>query len=289
MNFPDEAHQRRLLIVNADDFGVAPGVNKAILDLNEAGVLTSATLMATGSEFRAAVHGAFVQPSLSVGCHVMLIDGRPALHSSEIPTLAGPSGFRPTLGLFVGDLLRGRIREADIEREAVAQITRVQSAGITVTHVDTHKHTHMFPRVLQPLLRAAEQCGVRAIRNPFEPVWAMHATSNAPWQRRLQVRALHLWHGSFRRAVSSAGFVTTDGAFGILATGTLDTQTLDRLISAMPDGSWELVCHPGYPDAALKASRTRLIGTRETERNALLQVIPNMPDLALIGFQQLAP
>ena len=76
----------RRLIVNADDFGLTPGVNRAILELNAAGVLTSATLMATGAEFRSAAHAAFIQPSLSIGCHVVLVDGTPVLHASEIPS-----------------------------------------------------------------------------------------------------------------------------------------------------------------------------------------------------------
>ncbi len=288
MGYPSErGRQQRRLIVNADDFGLTPGVNRAILELNAAGVLTSATLMATGAAFRSAIHAAFVQPSLGVGCHVVLVDGAPVLHSSEIPSLASAEGFRPSLGAFTRDLLRGRIRSSDIEREAVAQIRRLQCAGITVSHVDTHKHTHMFPRVLRPLLRAALACGVPAIRNPFEPGWALRAT-RAPLGRRVQVHLLTLYRNQFLRAVRAAGLLTTQGAVGVLATGTLDAATLERLLAAMPAGAWELVCHPGYDDAALAASRTRLTASRETERAALLDVLPRTPDLHLIHFEQLA-
>ena len=99
------------------------------------------------------------------------------------------------------DLMRGKIPEGEIETEAVAQIRRLQSVGIHVTHVDTHKHTHMFVRVLRPLLRAARACGVGAIRNPFEPDWAVTATPNASQGRLLQVRLLGMRRRAFLRLV----------------------------------------------------------------------------------------
>lgn len=282
------------LIVNADDFGLTAGVNRGILELNQAGALTSTTLMATASATQSAVRAVQSQPSLGVGCHLIFVDGQPALPPDEIPTLldpCNPSFFRPTLGRFVSDLLRGRIREADIEAEALAQIRKIQRAGVLVTHVDTHKHTHMFPRVLRPVLRAAMRAGINAIRNPFEPAWSRAATSNAGWGRRLQVCALNTQLRYFSSAVAQAGIATTDGALGVLATGTLDAPTLRSLLARMPSGTWELVCHPGYTDAALDSVRTRLTHSRETERAALLEVLPaavaSDPQLSLIHFGQL--
>ncbi len=280
----------RCLIINADDFGLTEGVNRAIVELNAADVLPSATLMANGPAFRDAVHRAFTQPSLGVGCHVVLVDGAPVLHPSELPTLAPGGRFRPQLSSFMVDLFGGRIHLAEIEREAIAQIERVQSAGITVSHVDTHKHTHMFPRVLSPLLRAAKACGVRGIRNPFEPDWSIRATGEAPRTRWLQVRTLRLFRMQFLRAVKAAGLRTPDGALGVLATGTFSADYVLRLLSAMPPGTWELVCHPGYVDAELETAGTRLIETREIERTALLQALEhpptNLPLIELIHYAE---
>lgn len=281
----------RRLIVNADDFGLTAGVNGAIAELHEAGALTSATLMANAAAFSQAVSGAKAQPALGVGCHVVLVDGSPVLPGSEIGSLVEENSstgtaFRPKLGTFVADLLRGRIRDADIEAEAVAQIRKAQRAGIQVTHLDTHKHTHMFPRVLRPLLRAALQCGVKAIRNPFEPDWSLAATANAGRVRKMQVRLLRSQRTAFSQEVTKAGLATTDGAIGVLATGTLDAQTIRSLLAAMPEGTWELVCHPGYNDAALQQERTRLLQSRETERLALLETIPHAK-MELIHFGQL--
>lgn len=278
------------LITNADDFGMTAGINQAVSELQAAGALTSATLMAQSGGFEEAVAIAQAQPGLGVGCHVVLVDGVPVLPPEQIPTLVAKSdtgvSLRPTLGLFVSDLLRGRIADSEIEAEAVAQITKLQKAGVRVTHVDTHKHTHMFPRVLRPLLRAAMRCGVKAIRNPFEPDWSLKATANAGRVRRMQVRLLRSQSSTFKREVAEAGLATTDGAIGVLATGTLDAVTIRNLLAAMPEGTWELVTHPGYNDAALQQVRTRLLDSRDVERVALLETIPQL-GLERIHFGQL--
>jgi chitin disaccharide deacetylase len=286
--------EMKRLIINADDFGLAPGVNRAIVELQQAGALSSATLMATAPYFSPAVYMAFAQPSLAVGCHVVLVDGSPAKRPDEVPSLLDPlnsSSFRTTVGGFLRDLVRGRIREQEIESEAIAQIQRIQSSGLTVSHIDSHKHVHAFPRVLAPLLRAARHCGVQCVRNPFEPVWSLRATRPASAWRRTQVHAMRTQRGAFTRLTREHGMMTADGSIGLLATGTLDDSVLRSLLHAMPEGTWELVCHPGYQDAALEQARTRLRASRETERSALLEVIPdvlrNDSGLALIDFHQL--
>ncbi len=282
-------HHRRL-IVNADDFGLTEGVNRSILQLATQGALTSTTLMATGAAFQDAVRSSRAQPNLGVGCHIILVDGRPAAPPDQISSLlSAMDQFRPTLGIFVRNLLRRRIRESEIEIEVRAQIRRLQSHGITVTHLDTHKHTHMFPAVLRPLLRAAQHCGVRAIRNPFEPEWAVRATSGASALRRLQVRLLRgRLQATFHKLVSQADLATTDGAIGVAATGTLDPFTIQQFATAMPVGTWELVCHPGYNDTALAAVRTRLRESRDIERAALLATIPGLAHVDTIHFGALS-
>jgi len=274
--------------VNADDFGLTTGVNRAILSLNQRGKLTSTTLMAMADASAEAASLALSSPNLGVGCHVVLVDGTPALPARQLPTLVDPTTgrFRTTLGKFVKDLFLGRIRTDEIEAEAEAQIARIGALGVSLTHVDTHKHTHMFPNVLRPVLRAARAAGIRNVRNPFEPAWSIRATPRAPWLRRFQVQLLHNLEPAFRRIVAEEGFVTTDGAIGVLATGTLDAETLTSLVSAMPDGTWELVTHPGYNDTALANAGTRLLASRETEMATLTNAkFPQ--DIELINFGQL--
>ena len=281
--------------MNADDFGLTAGVNRAILELNQAGVLTSATLMARAAVTEDAIAMGRSMHALGVGCHVVLVDGHPILPAEQIATLTDrrTGKLQPQLGGFLMRLLSGRIRSEEIEAEASAQIALLQSRGVRLTHVDTHKHTHMFPAVLRPVLHAARAAGIRAVRNPFEPAWSLRATPGAPWMRRTEVSLLRRLEPAFRRIVAEEGFVTTDGAIGVLATGTLDAATVTSLLRAMPEGAgghggtWELVTHPGYNDADLAQVNTRLLSSRETEREAL-SVLRDFPEVQLISFADLA-
>jgi predicted glycoside hydrolase/deacetylase ChbG (UPF0249 family) len=277
------------LIVNADDFGLTAGVNRAILELHLGGILTSSTLMARAAATEEAIELARATPSLSVGCHIVLVDGEPVLPTAQLGSLANPDTGRlqPTLGGFLKRLLSGRIRGAEIEAEAAAQIASLQGRGVRLTHVDTHKHTHMFPAVLRPLLRAARAAGIRAVRNPFELGWSVRATPGAPWLRRTEVTLLRRLEPAFRRIVAEEGFVTTDGAIGVLATGTLDAATVSSLLRALPAGTWELVTHPGYNDGDLAQAHTRLLASRETEREAL-SALRSVTGARLISFADVA-
>lgn len=229
--------------------------------------------------------------SLGVGCHVVLVDGDPSLPASELQGLAPDGRFYPSLSGFLSSLLRGAIAEAEIEIEAVSQIRRLQAAGVRVTHIDTHKHTHMFAKVLRPLLRAARACGIKAIRNPYEPDWSVSATQGAPALRKLQVALLRTRQARFHRMVAAAGLATTEGALGVLATGTLDAATVESILRVMPEGTWELVTHPAYYEPELDRVATRLRASRPIEHAALLEAIPRIrnarPDLELMHFGQL--
>ncbi len=271
------------LLINADDFGLTPGVNRAIAELHAAGALPSATLMARGAAFHDAVRIAHTHPTLDVGCHVVLVDGSPS--APHAPTLATGNCFRISLPRFILDLQRGRISEADIEHEATAQIHAIQQQGLTVTHVDTHKHTHLFPRVARPLLRAAQACGVPSIRNPFEPAWSARLT-RGPLLRKFEVAVLRNFQRTFHRLTRQYGIATADGCIGVSATGTLDRENLATLLTNLPAGTWELVCHPGYNDTDLANINTRLRSTRDTEREALLSAIP-ASNIARITFSDL--
>jgi chitin disaccharide deacetylase len=273
------------LIVNADDFGLTSGVNRAILELHHAGVLTSTTLMAHAQTSIEAIKLASSTPTLGVGCHVVLADGEPVLPAERIPSLVDrrTGRFSASISTFLKGLLARRIQTTEIEAEVRAQIQFMQNKGVRVTHVDTHKHTHMFPTVLRSVLRAARACGIRAVRNPFEPRWAIRATLGTPWLRLAQVSALRWLEPVCRRIIAEEGFTTTDGTVAVAGTGILDGPTLRCLLRQMPEGTWELVTHPGYNDSDLARVRTRLRASRETEKQAL-QVIKEFPEIALVSF-----
>jgi chitin disaccharide deacetylase len=275
----------RRLIVNADDFGFTAGINRGIVEAHSRGVVTSSTLMANGRAFSDAVQLARTMPQLSVGCHVVLIDGQPLLDPKTIPSLidrdaagkfgrdSGAARFRDGIGGFALRALTGRLDPREIEEEATAQIRKLQDAGIVVSHLDTHKHTHLFPRVLRPLLKAGAACGVRALRNPFGPRRPLRSSQllarPGVWTRYAEMRVLQGFAASFRAAAEKEGFATPDGTLGVEVTGVLDETLFRAIATSIPDGTWEFVCHPGYNDADLGAAKTRLRESRETELRAL--------------------
>lgn len=270
------------LILHADDFGLTPGINQSIIELFQAGALCSASLMATALFAAEAVHLASENPGLGVGCHLTFVDGVPASPPELIPTLLGADGksFRRSMVDFSQAVLRGTVRAAEIASETRAQIQRLQRMGLHVTHVDTHKHVHVFPEVARTVLDIATQCGVFAVRNPFEPGWSSKL-AGAPWARRMQMLWIERYAGPFLRlpAIGDGHLSTTEGTLGIAATGTLDETTLRATLMAAVsrgDGTWELCCHPAYEDADLAKVNTRLRATRAVEHAALLKVVPEI-------------
>ena len=290
----------RRLIVNADDFGFTSGVNKAIVEAHTHGLVTSSTLMANGAAFTEASQLAKKLPRLSVGCHVVLIDGEPVLDAEQLPSLStrtAPSRFHDGLMTFAARAIANKMNTDEIAAETQAQIRKIQAAGVVVSHFDTHKHTHLFPTILRPLLRAAASCGVRVVRNPFEPYLSLLSSELMArpdlWTRYAKFRALRGFVGKFREAVDREGFITPDGTLGVVVTGALDESLFRAIACSIPEGTWEFVCHPGYNDADLQAGRTRLRESRETELRVLTlpasREVLSQEGIELISYHDLVP
>lgn len=286
----------RRLIVNADDFGLTAGVNRAIIEAHAQGIVTSTTLMANSAAFDDAVERSRACPNLGVGCHLMLVDGEPLLAAADVPTLIARQNstqFLRNISGFALRALRGRLNESEIEAEATAQIRKLQAAGIQVSHIDTHKHTHLFPAVLRPALRAAQACGVRAIRNPFgRMAFRLVASRPSLWKRYSQIRVLETLASKFRKTVAEAGLVTTDGSLGVVATGALDGRLFHIVLETLSEGTWEFVTHPGYNDADLARVHTRLRESREEElrilASPLTQELLTSNNIQLASYRDLA-
>lgn len=259
--------------MNADDFGLTRGVNRAIFEAHARGIVTSTTLMANSVAFEEAVQLAKSDDGWSVGCHVVLLDGQPLCESPRVSSLVQGKNdrvFRDGIAGFAARALTARIDSEQVEAETTAQIRKLQLHGVKVSHLDSHKHTHMFPAALEGILSAARTCGITAIRNPFEVVAANFARAQRRlWKRYAQVKTLRGLAGGFRRAVTKAGLRTPDGTLGIVATGHLNGDLFQRIADNMPEGTWEFVCHPGYVDSDLDGIRTRLRAQRAEELKVL--------------------
>ncbi len=270
----------KTLIVNADDFGFTRDVNDGIAEAHRNGILTATTLMANGDAFEHAVQLAREHPSLDVGCHFVLVgDGR-----SMVP----PYRTLPaSVSKLAAAVYLGRM---DIEAELEAQLARIAAAGITPLHIDTHKHTHLLPQVLNAIVKVARRFGVRFIRRPFDLPLGV-PSPRVPFLKRQTARGISLMRSRFRRILESNGYLATDHFAGFQITGNFEAAQLAGLFAALPEGATELMTHPGYCRAELAAARTRLRESRERELEALcapeVRAAMERNGIRLSGYRQL--
>jgi chitin disaccharide deacetylase len=266
------------LIVNADDFGFTRGVNTGIVRAFKEGILTSATMMANGEAFAEAVELARAHPELGVGCHLAAVGGRPVAPARDIASLVESDGQLPrTLTALMKKLVRGQVKVSDIEREFRAQVERIVQAGIKPTHLDSHKHSHTQPAVMQALARVAVEFGIPAIRNPFERVFALVRMGNTARTKRatylkqyVMSAAVALHARRFRQIARKHGLQTPDCFFGVRLTGLLDAEAIACVLARLPEGTTELMCHPAVYDEELERADTRLKQSRSRELDALI-------------------
>jgi hopanoid biosynthesis associated protein HpnK len=281
------------LIVNADDFGLTEGVNRAIIECHTGGIVSSATLMANMPAFEDAVRRAKAHPMLGVGLHFNITQGPPLADPARIPGLLDANGNFPGTGTELAKrLLRGRFREDEVIRELRAQIERALDAGLGLTHVDTHKHAHALPSICRAIARTIGDYGIRAMRLPRERgAFGWRGTS---WNARKQAAAaaaLSWLCIPGARALRECGIQSTDHFFGITQTGFWTREWLLALPDHLPEGVSELMCHPGYDDADLGAIGTRLRISRVNEMNLLTDPAARARltarDVRLITYAQL--
>ena len=243
--------------MNADDFGFTPDVNRGIVEAHCNGILTATTLMANGEAFDDALRLAHQTPSLDIGCHLVLIGGR---------SLVTQKPFPATVPRLIAALASREIRPYD---ELKAQVRRIVEAGIRPSHLDTHKHTHLAPPVLEAVAKLGEEFGIPWVRRPFD--FPLNALGGAvPRMKQFTSSALVLMRRRFHRVLQKYGCRTTDHFAGFQITGRFRTSELVELLAVLPEGSTELMCHPGRCGPALRSARTRLKESREQELEALV-------------------
>ena len=265
------------LIVNADDLGWTDGVNRGIVEAFHHGIVTSTSLLANGAAFAGGVEAARSAPGLGVGVHLNLSDGSPVADRETVTSLLNNDGE------FAGGpenlLLRRARRElslAEVENEWDAQIQKVRDAGISPTHLDGHKHVHMLPGLFETALKLAKRHDIGAIRVSLEASSLRAALSSGSKQNAgvvmkqgVQARGLKLLARDAREQAERAGISTADYFCGIAQTGELTREGVKQFVKSLPDGTTELMCHPGYADAALQKTPTRLQDSRQTELQIL--------------------
>lgn len=237
-------HLKRL-IINADDFGFTRDVNAGIIHAHRCGVLTSTTLMANGAAFEDAVHWAKETPSLDIGCHLVLVQGRSLLTGKPFPD---------RIKQLLAALAK---RQLDVYSELRAQVKAIFAAGLRPTHLDSHKHTHIVPGIFRAVIRLAHEFGIPYVRLPLDETVPLARVPCALASRY------------YRSIASTSRIRMTDRFLGYRFTGSLTEQMLAATLERLPEGMTELMCHPGFAGPELQQARTRLKESRQRELEAL--------------------
>ncbi|MDB4882631.1 MAG: YdjC family protein [Gemmatimonadetes bacterium] len=277
----------RLLVVNADDLGFAPGVNRGILEAHLAGTVSSASMMVNTPAFADAVE--MVQtsaPRLGVGLHLNLLCGEPL---SAVPSLVDPAtGALYALDALATRALAGLVDAADVRRECDAQLAALKSAGITPTHVDSHRHAHALPGILPAVVASARDAGVHIVRRPLDHPTLLDPIAGA------KMLVLHAaWRAALRGVppVHRELLARAPHFRGIALQGAPDVrERLLAMLDLLPRGATEIMLHPGYDDAVL-AEQDPYRKERETEVAALcdrsVRARLDRDDIRLVHFGEI--
>ena len=276
-----------LLVVNADDFGFAPGVNRGIIEAHDAGTLSSASMMVNVPAFHEAVSLARARrPRLGVGLHLNIVFGRPL--TDAVSLTDARTGTFHSLAELARRAITGRVRAADVRRECDAQLRALADAGISPTHLDSHRHAHALPGILPAVAASAYDAGLHWVRRPLDhPLLREPAASakmlvlHAAWRRALiDVDQAHL--PLLARAPHFRGIALQGGH-------DIESRLL-ALLDRLPARATELMLHPGYDDATL-AAQDPYRNEREREVAALCSPAVRarlaQGDIRLVNFAEL--
>jgi hopanoid biosynthesis associated protein HpnK len=229
---PDADHAKgiRQVIVNADDFGLHPAVNQAVEMAHRDGILTSASLMVAAPAAADAVALAKRLPSLAVGLHIVLVDGKAMLPAEKIPALVDRSGrFTGAMAVEgVRFFLLPRVRRQLIA-EIEAQFEAFAATGLPLDHVNAHKHFHLHPTLFSMILDTGKRFGLKSMRLPRDPVMGL---------------GLKPWMALMRKRMDRAGVFHNDAMLGLSQSGHFDEPAVLDAIASMPEGVTEMYFHP---------------------------------------------
>jgi len=254
----------RRVIINADDFGWSPGVTDGVLRASRDGVVTSATLAANMPDAARAAALAAELPSLGVGVHLNACQGPPLSEAGR--RLADDDGImRSTAPALIGRCVRRPWLIRSVLAEFDAQIRRALDHGVKPTHLDSHRHVHAFTPIFVGTVRLAKRYGIRWIRRPREKLPGADWPAAAAGPKRTS-RLLNLM--CVANILIGRSQTATTGLWGVSHTGCITAEWLILAAGMLPEGTTEIMTHPGYPHD-LEATETRLTDSRRRELEAL--------------------
>ncbi|MBI4852800.1 MAG: ChbG/HpnK family deacetylase [Acidobacteria bacterium] len=291
---------KKLLIVNADDYGQATGINIGIIEGHLRGIITSTTIMASGRALNDGLARLKDTPNLGLGCHLVLIGEEPVAKASQIRSLVNSKGeFPKTLTDFMWLMTSGQAKYSEIVTELRAQLDKLFNLGLTISHCDSHKHSHAHPKVLDAVIQVVEEYKINYIRKPFEKckikqlrqMFGKYPSLDIS-KKYLLSRMLDYYHSIFLKQMSKTSLHYPDYFQGFIATGSLTPEIMPKLLAGLSDGVTELMCHPARLDEDLNRTQTRLKQSRESELSAVMSdeafKVIKSESIELTSFRQLA-
>ena len=242
---PNQPATRRL-IVNADDFGLSPGVNEAVIRAHREGILTSASLMVNEPGADEAVKLAKENPKLGVGLHLTLLLGHAALPPEQIPSLVNARGefSRSPVGAGLAYFFRRSLR-AQLCAEIHAQFAKFRATGLPLDHVNGHLHLHLHPVIFKILMEDAEPLGIRRLRLTRDCLARSRKMSRGHWLYRGSHAAIYEWLSRRARApLRQRKIQHAQITFGLLQNARVDEAYVLKLLPELPPGDSELYSHP---------------------------------------------
>jgi len=236
----------RRLIVTGDDFGLAGPVNEAIAEAHRRGILTTASLMVSGAAADDAVERARSLPTLRVGLHLVVVEGRPVLPLDEVPDLVDRSGAFPTRLTRAGFsfFFRPNVKR-QLEKEIRAQFEAFVKTGLHLDHVNAHNHMHLHPTILSMILRLGPEFGLKAVRVPYEPPLPSWRASRQGLVSRLSWWIfLAPWMQLMKRRLRRSAIRCNDRVFGMADSGRMTRDLVLAFLRDMPPGVTEMYFHP---------------------------------------------
>ena len=241
------------LVVTADDFGMAPEVNEAVERGHREGILTATSLMVGGVAARDAVTRARAMPSLKVGLHIDLTEGRPVLPVTNVPALVNAQGrFHPNMVASAFNIfLRPAVRR-QMEAEIAAQFEAFAATGLALDHVNTHMHFHLHPTISAAILKIGPRYGMRGLRVPWESQSVLRKARPAENKRAKAVD--RFCAALLHRRMRNSDLAIPDMVFGTAWTGNMTADHLRALIASLPDGLVEIYLHPATRDCGFEGA-----------------------------------
>lgn len=237
------------LIINADDYGLHEVINQGIIEGFMHGCISSTSIMAGAPAFEDGVN-LLKDNKLGVGVHLTLVASAPVGDPKKIASIVDAEGnFFSSYPEFIKKNFFGLISLDEVYQEFYAQISKVVSAGIHITHLDSHQHLHVLPGIIDVVISLAKEFRIKAVRVPAENYFFYDDFSFA---RYIGKCGLSFLAQRAKKKLQKENIISPDHFWGMMAGGNMNDIKLNQIISTLPDGINEIMVHPGCNTSELQ-------------------------------------